>query len=217
MSIRVGVIGGRGHTGKELLSLLATHPEFTVACASSRSLEGQAVDDYVGQPMDLTFQNLSPDDLPEMDACILALPNDKSEAYVTAIDNHQPDCVVCDLSSDHRFHRDWYYGLPEHNRAYSAGEKRISNPGCYATAMQLAIKPVTHLLQGNTHCFGVSGYSGAGTTPSDKNDTTLLKDNLLPYAPTGHIHEKEGNFPLSNRPRPFNSGISEDSSINLAA
>ena len=191
MSIRVGVIGARGHTGKELLSLLANHPEFQVVCASSRELTGQNVGEYIGQPLDLIFQALGANDLPPMDACVLALPNGKSHDFVQALAQQQPDCVVCDLSADHRFDRDWYYGLPEHNRSFGDGVKKIANPGCYATAMQLAIKPVQDLMQGQATCFGVSGYSGAGTTPSDKNNVDLLADNLLPYSPTGHVHQKE--------------------------
>src|SRR3546814_11330042 len=69
-----------------------------------------------------------------------------------------------------------YYGLPELTRARYAGQKRISNPGCYATAMQLAIAPMIDVLDGPVQCFGVSGYSGAGTTPSDKNDPDKLRD-----------------------------------------
>src|SRR3546814_1181796 len=57
--------------------------------------------------------------------------------------------------------------------------------------MQLAIAPMRELLEGPVQCFGVSGYSGAGTTPSDRNDPALLRDNLMPYALTGHVHERE--------------------------
>ena len=57
--------------------------------------------------------------------------------------------------------------------------------------MQLSIAPMLNVLDGPVQCFGVSGYSGAGTTPSDKNNVALLHDNLMPYALTGHIHERE--------------------------
>ena len=57
--------------------------------------------------------------------------------------------------------------------------------------MQLAIAPMADVLDGPVQCFGVSGYSGAGTTPSDKNDPDKLRDNLMPYALTGHVHERE--------------------------
>ena len=104
--------------------------------------------------------------------------------------------MIVDLSADYRFDKSWYYGLPELNREHWRGERRISNPGCYATAMQLSIAPLKDVLAAPPVCFGVSGYSGAGTTPSDKNDPEKLRDNLMPYALTGHMHEKEASFRL---------------------
>ena len=104
---------------------------------------------------------------------------------------HGADATILDLSADFRFDPSWYYGLPELTRTQYSGQRRISNPGCYATAMQLAIAPMLNVLDGPVQCFGVSGYSGAGTTPSDKNNVELLRDNLMPYALTGHVHERE--------------------------
>ncbi|MFX3647985.1 MAG: hypothetical protein ACE3JU_11555 [Paenibacillus sp.] len=79
--------------------------------------------------------------------------------------------------------------LNDRQRIRSA--RRISNPGCYATAAQIAIHPLRSYLDGPPTVFGVSGYSGAGTKPSPKNDTEILRDNMLPYSLTGHIHERE--------------------------
>ncbi len=82
--------------------------------------------------------------------------------------------------------------LPELTRRSYDGRRRISNPGCYATAMrQLAIAPLKEDLAGPPACFGVSGYSGAGTAPSDRNDPDKLRDNVMPYALTDHVHERE--------------------------
>jgi N-acetyl-gamma-glutamyl-phosphate reductase len=121
------------------------------------------------------------------------LPNGKAAAYVEAIDAAHPQTLMLDLSADYRFDERWYYGLPELTRGSWRGQTRISNPGCYATAMQLSIAPLKDLLAAPPVCFGVSGYSGAGTTPSDKNDPDKLRDNLMPYALTGHMHEKEAS------------------------
>ena len=101
------------------------------------------------------------------------------------------DPIIIDLSADYRFDGGWYYGLPELTRGLYRGQKRISNPGCYATAMQLAIAPLKDQLAAPPACFGVSGYSGAGTTPSDKNDPEKLRDNLMPYSLVDHTHERE--------------------------
>ena len=190
----LGIVGARGHTGAELIRLVAAHPSIELAFVSSRELDGQRVADhndaYAGG---LRFENLDPAAVAAkgVDAVILALPNGKAQPYVEAIDAAAPDTIIVDLSADYRFEPSWYYGLPELTRDRYAGQKRISNPGCYATAMQLAIAPLLAELAGPPQCFGVSGYSGAGTSPSDKNNVELLRDNLMPYALTDHMHERE--------------------------
>ena len=190
----VGLVGARGHTGAELIRLIARHPQLELAFVSSRELVGQLVsahiEDFAGE---LRYENLGHEQVAArgMDAVILALPNGKAGDIVAALEAQAPESVIVDLSADYRFNEDWYYGLPELTRASYAGQKRISNPGCYATAMQLAIAPLLDRLAGPPQCFGVSGYSGAGTTPSDKNDTDKLCDNLMPYALADHMHERE--------------------------
>jgi N-acetyl-gamma-glutamyl-phosphate reductase len=195
----IGIVGARGHTGAELIRLIAAHPALELVFVSSRELDGQRVsahsDAYAGE---LRYESLDPAAVAakRADVVILALPNGKAAAYVEAIDKTAPDTLVVDLSADYRFDQAWYYGLPELTRGKWRGEKRISNPGCYATAMELSIAPLKDLLAAPPVCFGVSGYSGAGTTPSDKNDPEKLRDNLMPYALTGHTHEKEVSFQL---------------------
>lgn len=190
----VGIVGARGHTGAELIKLIAAHPNLTLGFVSSRELAGQRVaDHHTDWQGDLQFENLDADAVAAkgVDAVILALPNGLSAPFVTALDAARPDTVIVDLSADHRFEGSWYYGLPELTRGDYLGQKHISNPGCYATAMQLAISPLLKQLAGPPQCFGVSGYSGAGTTASDKNNPELLRDNLMPYALTNHVHERE--------------------------
>lgn len=194
----VGLIGARGHVGKELLALLAAHEGFEVTAVSSRALKGEPVSAHVpGFPGDLTFEDIAPDALPgrNLDVVVLALPNGAAAPFVAALEASAPDTIIIDLSADYRFdcgvEGGWVYGLPEMNRTAIKSTHRIANPGCYATAMLLALLPVRDLLAGPPSCFGVSGYSGAGTTPSRKNDTEALKDNLMPYALSGHLHEQE--------------------------
>ena len=199
--ISLGIVGARGHTGAELIRLVAGHPRFELGFVSSRALAGQRVADHVPDYRgELRYGAPEHEELPALgaDAVVLALPNGKADACVTAYDAAGADPVIVDLSADHRFDRRWYYGLPELTRDAYAGQRRIANPGCYATAMQLAIAPMLELLEGPVQCFGVSGYSGAGTTPSDRNDPDKLRDNLMPYALTGHVHEREVSHRLGH-------------------
>ena len=192
--VRVGIVGARGHVGAELIRLFAAHPRFELTYVGSRELDGQRLSDYIdAYTGELRYSSPANDALPSLGAgaVVLALPNGKAAACVAAFDAVGADPVIVDLSADYRFDDDWYYGLPELTRTCYLGERRISNPGCYATAMQLAIAPMLDLLAGPAQCFGVSGYSGAGTSPLDKNDPDKLRDNLMPYALTGHVHERE--------------------------
>lgn len=199
---RVGLIGARGYTGAELIALLAGHPELDLVAASSRNLVGAKVADHVSAfEGELRFETLSPESAAEraLDAYVLALPNGLSAPWVDAIDAASPGSVIVDLSADHRFADAWVYGQPERLRASVAGARRIANPGCYATAMQLAIAPMVDALDGPAFVSGVSGFSGAGTTPSPKNDPEVLRDNLLPYGLVGHTHEREVTHQLGHR------------------
>ena len=191
-TIPVSLIGARGYVGAELMRLLVDHPRFDLVHAASRERAGQAVADQVaGAAHSLRYSAPSPDGLPALPdgAYVLALPNGMAGPYVEAIGRIAPTAVIVDLSADYRFDDGWHYGLPE--LVASAPTRRISNPGCYATAMQLAIAPMLQRLAGPVQCFGVSGWSGAGTSPSPKNDPEALRDNLMPYALTGHVHERE--------------------------
>ncbi len=192
----LGIVGARGHTGAELIRLVAAHPALELAFVSSRELDGQRVADHMdGYAGELRYASLDAAAVAAQgaDVVVLALPNGKAAPYVEAIDKAKPDTLILDLSADYRFDSSWYYGLPELTREKWRGEKHISNPGCYATAIQLSIAPLKDLLAAPPVCFGVSGYSGAGTTPSDKNNPEKLRDNLMPYSLSGHTHEKEAS------------------------
>jgi N-acetyl-gamma-glutamyl-phosphate reductase len=119
------------------------------------------------------------------------MPDGESKPWVEAFDTAAPDTTLIDISFDHRLDAGWVYGLPELNRDRITGSRRIANPGCYATALQLAIAPLLESLRADPVVFGVSGYSGAGTTPGPRNDPAKLADNLIPYRLTGHNHEVE--------------------------
>jgi N-acetyl-gamma-glutamyl-phosphate reductase len=201
----LGLVGARGHTGRELIRLIAGRDDLSLSFAVSRAMDGQPVTDLAPEaPSGLLFEALSPDEVAQRqcDAVILAMPNGQAAPYVAAIEATKPETVIVDLSADYRFDETWIYGLPElYGEARIMGAMRISNPGCYATAGQLAVAPMRPRLAGPAHLFGVSGYSGAGTTPNRRNDVTALKDNLMPYALLGHIHEREMSRHLGHEVR----------------
>ena len=190
----IGLVGARGYVGRELIRLIAGHPEMMLGYAVSRDWAGRKVAEIAPEDTDeAIFEDLSPDDVAKRkaDAVILALPDGAGAPFVDAIERHAPDRIVIDLSADHRFDDDWIYGLPELGRKKLDGAKRIANPGCYATAFQLALAPLVPRLGGAPAVFGVSGFSGAGTSPSPRNDADRLDANLLPYRLVDHTHERE--------------------------
>ena len=193
---RIALIGARGYTGKALVDLLNRHPNMDLRHVSSRELKGQRLEGY--KKRDIIYESLSVEDVRQMaangdvDCWVMALPNGVCKPFVDAIDQSGKDQLVIDLSADYRFDPSWTYGLPELvDRSSIAQATRISNPGCYATAAQLGIAPLLPYLDGTPTVFGVSGYSGAGTKPSPKNDVANLTNNLIPYSLTDHVHEKE--------------------------
>jgi N-acetyl-gamma-glutamyl-phosphate reductase len=182
----VGIVGARGHTGAELVRLIRGHPSLDLAFAGSRELAGQPVP---GQD-DVLFESIGPEGLAarDVDAVFLALPDGAGDPYVVVIGE---GTVIVDISADHRFDDTWEYGLPELYRERLKGATRIANPGCYATATQIALAPLLDVISGVPAVFGTSGYSGAGSTPGPRNDPQRLSDNLMPYKLVGHNHERE--------------------------
>jgi len=177
-----------------MVRLLADHPGFEIAWATSSKEAGKLASGSMPHaPRDLRFEAPEPERLAQsaVDVLILGLPNGESAPWVRAFEAHAPAAVIVDLSTDHRGVSGWIYGQPERHRAAIATATRIANPGCYATAMQLALDPLTSLIEGPAHVFGVSGYSGAGATPSPRNDPEMLRENIMPYQHHVHSHETE--------------------------
>lgn len=206
-SKKVALIGARGYTGQNLISLLNNHKDLDIGYVSSRELCGKDLIGYKKQS--IKYSNLSFDDLKriekdgEIDMWIMALPNKVCKPFVEAIEEVNGKGKIIDLGADFRFDKSgkWIYGLPElKGRENIIIANKISNPGCYATCAQLSIAPMKEFINLNSrpNIFGVSGYSGAGTKPSNKNDPKFLKDNMIPYSLTDHIHEREVGFHIGN-------------------
>jgi N-acetyl-gamma-glutamyl-phosphate reductase common form len=193
--IKVALVGARGYVGFELIQLIDKHPKAQLVAAYSREYEGQKVSDivdgfsddalcYIAEPLE-NLENLNADVL------FLALPNDIAGKHKQLWHKLSEKVCIIDLSSDFRFDDEWIYGQPETCADKIIGQHLIANPGCYATASQLGLLPIVDLLDTVPNIFGVSGYSGAGSKPSENNDPKRLKDNLKAYKLVDHIHENE--------------------------
>lgn len=213
----VGLVGARGYVGIELLEIIESHPLLDLAYASSRSFDGEPIAKHAKVSFNgKKFEQIDPAQIAEnnADIVILALPDAAASPFLAAFDaaGTSPELML-DLSSDHRFDDSWTYGLTEHNRDAIRSASRISNPGCYATAAQLILRPLLDLLSETPHCFGVSGYSGAGTKRTSRNDHRALKNGILPYKLVNHTHEREISHQLGTPVRfsphvaPFFRGI----------
>ncbi|GAA5832028.1 hypothetical protein JCM11251_002793 [Rhodosporidiobolus azoricus] len=207
---RVALIGARGYTGQNLVSLLNTHPNLTLSHCSSRELAGQPLEEYTKEKV--AYQNLGFKEIQqleergEVDAWVMALPNGVMAPFVEAIDKgaqkkvEEKRSVVIDLGADKRFDESWTYGLPElYNREALKTTKRISNPGCFATNTQLLLAPLLPYISSPPTISAISGFSGAGTKSGKepKIPAEALKGGVKPYSLTDHIHEREAGYQLA--------------------
>ncbi len=194
-SIRVGIVGASGYTGGELLRLLLRHPTVQLAWITSRRFAGkpiwQAHEDLYGET-DLCFAGAPG---AEVDVVFLALQHGLAAQF---LEENSPaeNTRIIDLSRDFRHTEErsgFVYGLPEMQRAQIAAARRIANPGCFATAVQLALLPLAAagLLPDALHIHAVTGATGAGRTPSETTHFSWRFGNHSVYRPFQHPHERE--------------------------
>ena len=190
--IKVGVIGAGGYTGGELLRLLAFHPKVVIAFAQSNSQAGKAVatvHDDLFQLKDLYFLS-NPPLLAEV--IFLCMGRGKSSIFMK--ENVIPNGVKCiDLGNDFRLDSSFIYGLPELNHEHIRTAERIANPGCFASAIQLALLPFAenHLLNNSIHIHAITGSTGAGQALSDTTHFSWRSSNISVYKAFDHQHIPE--------------------------
>jgi len=218
--IRVGIVGGTGYTGVELLRLLLPHPEVEIAYVSSRGEAGGRVDllfPNLRGLTDLCFSTPSIEELCQLDAVFFATPH--GVAMEMAPQLLAAGVRVIDLSADFRLKdqeqfRHWYglahtcpdllataaYGLPELFRERIRGSTLVANPGCYPTAVTLGLAPL--LSAGWIAPEGIiadckSGVSGAGRSARVGLILPESADNVAAYGVSGHRHRPEIEATLS--------------------
>ncbi len=192
--IKVGIAGAAGYTGGELIRLLLNHPNVEIVSAVSKSQAGlpiaQVHRDLYGDT-DLKFaENLAAD----IDVLFLCTGHGESGKFLQA--NPQAGSVkIIDLSNDFRLKaegNDFVYGLPELNKEVIVKANKIANPGCFATAIQLALLPLAQ--EGNlvkVHINATTGSTGAGQGLSTTSHFSWRNNNLSVYKAFEHQHEGE--------------------------
>ncbi len=199
--IKVGIIGGAGYTAGELIRVLIRHPEVSISYIHSNSHAGHPVyevhHDLFGET-NLVFVN----QLGEADVIFLCLGHGKSCEFLT--ENRLPGSPkVIDLSQDFRINQffhdkdnhcwEFVYGLPECNRIQIQKADYIANPGCFATAFELALLPLAKagMLIDAVHVNGITGSTGAGQQPTESTHFSWRNNNVSIYKPFTHQHLKE--------------------------
>jgi N-acetyl-gamma-glutamyl-phosphate reductase len=192
--IRTAIIGAAGYTGGELLRILAFHPACELVYVHSNSQKGKKVaavhPDLIGD-CELIFT----DEVKTqgIDAVFLGLPHGETKGF---LEKHvfSPETVIIDLSTDFRDESNGFvYGLPEVNSSKIKTAKRIANPGCFASAIQLALAPaVAHSwIHEPVHISGITGSTGAGKKLAETSHYSYRSSNLSVYKLFTHQHLKE--------------------------
>ncbi|MBP3229049.1 MAG: N-acetyl-gamma-glutamyl-phosphate reductase [Bacteroidaceae bacterium] len=189
--IRAGIIGGAGYTAGELLRLLLQHPGVEVAFVHSTSQAGLPVSDVHENLIGETPLRFSAEaDLGGVDVLFLCMGHGKSKQFWA--EHQRPASLrVVDLAQDYRDEADGYvYGLPEWQRDRIRQARLVANPGCFATAIQLALLPLASkgLLQNEVHVTALTGSTGAGVKPGATTHFSWRADNLSVYKPFEHQH-----------------------------
>ena len=192
--IKVGIIGGAGYTAGELLRILVNHPEVEIVFVHSTSNAGNFLYDVHGGLFGDTQLRFSDSyDLHAIDVLFLCSAHGKSREFWA--ENARPAGLkVVDLAQDYRDESEGYvYGLPEWQRDKILGADKIANPGCFATAIQLALLPLAAagLLKSTVHVTAITGSTGAGVKPAATTHFSWRTDNLSTYKVFEHQHLKE--------------------------
>ena len=200
--IKAGIIGGAGYTAGELLRILISHPGVEITTVHSNSHAGKKVfeahPDLIGET-DLVFTDKVDT---TADVLFLCLGHGKSVEFLT--NNPLPEKVkIIDLSQDFRLTgtfaaRKFLYGLPELHRDEIRNANSIANPGCFATAFELALLPLAAkgLLKSEVHINGITGSTGAGQALSDTTHFSWRNNNISIYKAFTHQHLKEVKLTL---------------------
>lgn len=194
--INVGIIGGTGYTAGELIRLLINHPEAKIDFVYSTSRAGNPItkvhQDLLGETNLIFSSEINPD----VDVLFLCTGHGNSTNFLKAHPTSR-DTKIIDLSRDFRLKnentfkdRTFVYGLPELQKSAIAKAENIANPGCFATAIQLALLPLADAsaINNDVHIHGLTGSTGAGSSLSETTHFTWRDNNVSIYKALNHQH-----------------------------
>lgn len=197
--IRTGIIGGAGYTAGELIRILVNHPCVEIVWVNSTSNAGnRIVDVHSGLDGDTDLSFTATPDMSAVDMLFLCSGHGESRRF---FESHAvPESVrIIDLAQDYRDETDdFVYGLPEINCERITKARKVANPGCFATAIQLSVLPAVAAgaVKGEIHVTAVTGSTGAGVKPSATTHFSWRNDNLSTYKEFSHQHLAEINRTL---------------------
>lgn len=210
--IKVGIIGGAGYTAGELIRLLINHPDAKIVFINSASNAGNKITDVHGGlygDTDLVFTNECP--LDEIDVLFFCTAHGDTKKFM---ESHAipEELKIIDLSMDYRIEspeHEFIYGLPELNRKRIIRAKRIANPGCFATCIQLALLPLAKnlMLNSELHVNAITGSTGAGVKPSSTSHFSWRNNNMSVYKAFEHQHIPEIVQSLTTLQNSFSTNI----------
>lgn len=207
--IKIGILGGAGYTGGELLRILLNHENAEIVFVNSKSNSGKLVssihNDLIGDTQ-LVFTNKFSNDIEVLFLCL-----GHGEAKKWFLENSIDSKIkIIDLSQDHRIEAsDFVYGLPELNKSAIKTATKIANPGCFATCIQLALLPLASdsLLNEAVHISATTGSTGAGQSLSESSHFSWRQNNLSIYKAFEHQHLNEIGQSIKQLQPDFEQGL----------
>ena len=211
--IQIGIVGGAGYAAGELLRILLNHPNADIKYIQSQSQAGKLVSSVHLDLIDECFLKFTTSWSSTVDLIFLCSGHGQSKFFLQ--DNTiSSDIRIIDLSQDFRLagtnnfkFRKFIYGLPELNRELIKKAHNIANPGCFATAIELALLPIIHSVKDDIHIQAITGSTGSGQTPTQKTHFSWRNNNVSVYKVFTHQHLAEINETLLQKYSDFNSEI----------
>ena len=215
-AIRIGIVGGAGYTGGELLRILVNHPRVEIVFVHSNSNAGKPVSnvhtDLIGDT-DIRFSDTISQDI---DVLFLCVGHGDARKFLDA-NSIAERIKIIDLSQDFRLshnsvhgNRNFVYGLPELNKESIKNAANIANPGCFATCIQIGLLPLAASgnLNAEVHINATTGSTGAGQSPGATTHFSWRNNNLSIYKAFEHQHLNEIGESLIQLQKEFNKELS---------